>query len=545
MSTAYKALISYMSPTRVQIQAVVAIIAVIQLTLLVTFMMHTLMIPPDSAKHLQFAMLVLEGKTPYKDTVDMVSPMILYLNLIPAYLSRLIHIHPIQVFNVFIWILSCLSQALSVLIVFKSKIREKYLYSCILVANSALQLYFIKEFGQTEHLLLLFIVPYWLCRCMRWSGKKPSQGLSMTSGILAGVGFSLNPVFVIFFLGIELCFWLEKQKFDAFTGGEFASCCAVQFIYVAHLIILPDAVAEYYLGWILPLSLIDLWQWDDRLLYVEKTPDRRDLIYFCVLTITAGLALSRKSKLIIPSLVFSMLGFATYLIQGQMFTFQAMPMVFGAVFCLVVLIALSTSLVPFFEKLPVPQLLCLTALIGCSFFLYKQYLPVSKSQRLSLKGQNYVGSAPRCDLSNLSEFVDQRTSPGDTVLVLNDRVRPAYPLLLQLGLKPAGALLDYAPNRIYDTYSLRDPDQAIKKFVYYDNLTWDSLSMTINTKTPKLVLLDGETVEPLMVKHTVRDLLNQVYPPPSYADWAENQDKHPKFEHLSFHFPVAAFTRKF
>lgn len=544
MSTAYRALISYASPTRAQIQAVVAIVALIQLTILATFVMHTLMIPPDAAKHLQFAMLVLEGNKPYMDTVDMVSPMILYLSIIPAYISRLIHIHPIQVFNIFIWILSCLSQVLSISIVFKSRVREKYLFSCILVANAALQLYFIRDFGQAEHLLLLFMVPYWLCRFMRWSGKNPPQGLSMTAGIVAGLGFSLCPVFVLFFLGVELCFWLEKQKFEAFTGGEFAACCAIQFIYITHLIILPEAVAQNYLAWILPLSIIDYLQWDDRLLYVDKTPDRRDLIYFCAVIITAGLALSRKSKLIVPSLVFSMLGFATYLIQGTMFTFQAMPMVYGAVFCLVVIIALSTSLAPSFEKLPIPQSLCLIALIGCSFFLYKQYIPVSKSQRLSLKGQNYVGSAPRCDLSNLSEFVEQRTSPGDTVLVLNDRVRPAYPLLLQLGLKPAGTLLDYAPNRIYDTFSLRNQDEAIKKYCYFDNLTWDSLSMTINTKTPKLVLLDGESIEPLMVKHTVRDLLNNAYPPPAFADWAEHQDKHPQFEHLSFHFPLAAFTRK-
>lgn len=534
---------SYKSPSRQQTYAVIAVIAFIQITLLVTFIMHTLMIPPDSAKHLEFAMQVLSGKMPYKDIVDMVSPMMLYLNIIPAYISKLIHIHPITVFNISVWVLSCVSQALACSIVLKSHVREKYLLCCILIANSAMQLFFISEFGQIEHLFLLFTVPYFLSRYLRWSGKKPPQGLSMTSGVLAGIGFSLCPIFVIFFLGIEICFWLEKQKFDAFTGGEFAACCAIQFIYVAHLIILPDSMAQNYLGWILPLSILDWWQWDDRLLYVEKTPDRRDLIYITALAITAGLALSRKAKVLAPCLVFTMLGIATYLIQGKMFTFQAMPMIWGAGFCLIVLVAIALTLLPQLIKLAAPQYLGTLALILCAIFLYKQYLPVSKCERLDLKPQDYWGTAPRCDLSILSEFVEHETKAGDEVLIINDRVRPAYPLILQLGLKPVGPMLDYAPNLIYDVFCQRYSDEAIKKYCYFDNLTWDELAVIIKTRPPKLVLLDNESMEPLLVKHTVRDMLNKSYPPPGYADWKDHADKHPKYEHLSFHFPIAAFTR--
>ncbi len=528
-----------------QAQALIAAVVLIQLTLLFVFVMHTLMIPAEAAKHLNFAMIVLQGKMPYKDIVDMVSPMMLYIDVIPAYIAKITHIHPIFVYNIFVWILSCISQVLCLGLVLKSQTREKYFLSIVILANSLLQLFFLQEFGQIDHLFLLFTVPYWLSRFMRWKGQKPSQRFAMLAGVGAGIGFSLSFLYGFFFLLIEFCFWLERRKQDAFTGPEFACCCAIMLLYLGHMIVLPEAMASSYLGWILPITFVDYWLWDDRLTFVQKTPDRRDLIYIFAIISVLAIASSRRSSLVIPAVTFSVLGFGLYLIQGQMFTYQALPMMWGTGFALALLIAFAMTYLPNMDKLVKQVIVAPVVLIGCSIFLYFQYLPVSKSPRLDLTGQNCWGTAPKCDLSNLSEFFEANTRPGDRVLILNDRARPAYPLILQLGLKPAGAMLDYAPCRVYENYFASNNMAAITKFIYFENSVWEPLSSMLVFNPPKLVLYDEDAMNPLLAKHLLKKTLSDLYPEAVYADWSENIDKHPKFEYLSFRYPAAAHVRKY
>lgn len=525
-------------------QVLITAVVLIQLTLLCVFIMHTLMIPAEAAKHLNFAMIVLQGKMPYKDVVDMVSPMMLYIDVIPAYIAKFVHIHPIVVYNIFVWILSCISQVLCLGLVLKSQTREKYFLSAVVLANALLQLFFLQEFGQIDHLFLLFTTPYWLSRFMRWNSQKPAQSFAMFAGIGAGIGFSLSFLYSFFFLLIEFCFWIEKRRQEAFTGPEFACCCAIMLLYLGHMIILPEAMASGYLSWILPLTFVDYWLWDDRLTFVEKTPDRRDLIYIFAIVSVLAIASSRRSRLVIPAVTFSVLGFGLYLIQGQMFTYQALPMMWGVGFALALIIAFATTYLPDMSKLVKPTMVAPVVLISCLIFLYFQYLPVSKSARLDLTKQNCWGSAPKCDLSNMSEFFESKTKPGDSVLILNDRTRPAYPLILQLGLKPAGAMLDYAPSRIYENYFALDNMAAISKFIYFENLVWEPLSSMIVFKTPKLVLYDQDAMNPLLDKHLLKTTLTNIYPDAVYADWSENIDKHPKFEYLSFRFPAAVHVRK-
>lgn len=527
-----------------QSHALIAAVALVQLTLLLVFLMHTLMIPAEAAKHLNFAMIVLQGKMPYKDVVDMVSPMMLYLDLIPAYIAKITHIHPILVFNIFVWILSCASQVLCLGLLLKSQTREKYFLATVILANSLLQLFFLKEFGQIDHLFLLFTVPYWLSRAMRWNGQKPSQSFAMIAGVSAGVGFSLSFLYAFYFLLIEFCFWLEKRKSDAFMGSEFTCCCAIILLYVGHMIILPEAMASGYLSWILPLTFIDYWQWDERLTFVEKTPDRRDLVYLFAIISVLAIASSRRSKLIIPAVTFSVLGFGLYLVQGQMFTYQALPMMWGTGFTLALLIAFIATYLPDMSKLIKLSIVAPIVLIACSIFLYFQYLPVSKSERISLAEQNCLGTAPKCDLSNMSEFFESNTKPGDYVLILNDRTRPAYPLILQLGLKPAGIMLDYAPCRIYENYFATNNMAAIQKFIFFENQVWETLSSMLVFNSPKVVLYDDDAMSPLLNKHLLKTTLSKVYPDAIYVDWNDKIDKHPKFEYLSFRYPLAALVRK-
>lgn len=528
-----------------QSQALIAAVVVVQLTLLIVFLMHTLLIPAEAAKHLNFAMIVLEGKMPYKDVVDMVSPMMLYIDVIPAYIAKITHFHPIFVFNIFVWILSCASQVLCLGLVLKSQTREKYFLAIVILANSLLQLFFIQEFGQIDHLFLLFTVPYWLCRAMRWNGQKPPQYFAMIAGVSAGVGFSLSFLYAFYFVLIEFCFWLEKRKQEAFLGSEFPCCCAIILLYIGHMIILPEAMASGYLSWILPLTFIDYWQWDNRLTFMEKTPDRRDLVYMFAIISVLAIASSRRSKFIIPAFTFSVLGFGLYIIQGQMFTYQALPMMWGTGFALALLIAASATYLPDISKFIKASIVAPMVLIVCSLFLYFQYLPVSKSERLSLAEQNCWGSAPKCDLSNMSEFFESNTKPGDYVLILNDRTRPAYPLILQLGLNPAGIMLDYAPCRIYENYFDSNNMAAIQKFIFFENQVWEPLSPMLVFNSPKVVLYDDDAMSPLLNKHLLKTTISNNYPEAVYVDWNEKIDKHPKFEYLSFRYPAAAHVRKY
>ena len=522
---------------------VCAILSVIVLHLL----LHPVLIPAEAAMHLEAGRLLAQGKVPYVDFFETAAPMLIYLNAVPSIVSDFLPLHPIQVFNLFVFFTLCLSIAGTAYILFSCRSRDQAVYPYLLIGFAATNLVFIGEFGQAEHLMVMLTLPYIVFRYLRWSDRATSDRAGVVAGAFAAVGFLLKPIFLLLLVGLELCWWLNRPRKYPLVAPEITSLAAVMSIYFFHLFILPTEMQNRYVNWAFPAILYDYRLWDTRLIYMDKTPDRRDLLYFMVLVSILSLAARKWCSLLPTFVLMAVLGFGLFFIPGKMLTFEALPMVYGASIAASLLVGVVLNYLAgmkagggVYKVLSRPVAYGAAILIVCSMGIM-EFQKINGVNYLDLRPLGYVGSTPKDDLANFSELLIKETNPEDQVLVISDRVRPAFPLLLQLNRKPGARLLNADIMRVFHNIEEQTDETTYNKVVYANSLLYEELIDDIDKRQPKLIMLEEEALGPLLEQREVKLKIQELYEPIGMADYEENKAKHPRFEYLGFRSPLQVF----
>jgi len=530
--------------------ATIATVLAILLVILAHIFLHPLLIPAEAAVHLQGALLMVNGQLPYADFFVLSSPAMLYLLFIPAAVSELTSIHPILVFNLFVFVILMLSLVGCKAVLLDHKSRDQASAPYFLICFAALSLFFISEFGQAHHLLMLLTIPYFLCRKASFCGQILGPRLLVACGVAAGIGFSLEPIFALLFIATELVWWVEKQCLKPFSSYDFTSCALVLAIYLSHFIMIPASMSSLYAALALPLVMYDYKHWWDILSYVDKTPDRRDLVYFMIVAVTVALGLRKWCSLIVPMVVIAVASFGIFIFEGHMLTFQAIPFVYGAALAAApALGAVLNWITGTMNRSLLPRAIAVAAGVAATGALFYQSSQLSGVEYLSLSDQDYQvypGSAPKSDLADFAEQILKETRPGDRVLVLNPRARPAYPLLLQLGRKPASCgLLTAEPLSIAERIMPLEPPESAGPLGYHMDMVLEKLDKDLSGRDrPELVLYDQETMGVILENHGLKDKILKYYAPIEMADWNLDKGVHPAIEYLGFKYPLNVLKLK-
>lgn len=202
-------------------------------------------------------------------------PLILYL-LLPAVLT--IHhfsLAFIGAIKSYIFLLSLISLAANVFLLNKIFLPKDQRISQSFFAILA-ALFFIlpmEEFGQREHIAILFIMPYILLAVIRKANTSSMNDLTATLiGVFASLGFCLKPFFIIPFLLIELYVkrWYARPELYPFIITPIIYTFSVILFFPDYFsTVMPYATRLYYLGYGEPF-----WQ-------VVTAP----LVLFCLLTL--------------------------------------------------------------------------------------------------------------------------------------------------------------------------------------------------------------------------------------------------------------------
>ncbi|MCA9805552.1 MAG: hypothetical protein KC777_26460 [Cyanobacteria bacterium HKST-UBA02] len=533
--------------------ATIATVLAILLVILAHILLHPLLIPAEAAVHLQGALLMVNGKLPYADFFVLSSPAMLYLLFIPAAASELTNVHPILVFNLFVFVVLLLSLIGCKSVLLDNKSRDQASAPYFLICFAALSLVFISEFGQAHHLLMLLTIPYFLCRKASFCGQILGPRLLAACGVAAGIGFSLEPIFALLFVATELVWWVEKQSLKPFSSLDFTSCSLVLAIYLSHFIMIPAPMSSLYAALALPLVMYDYKHWWDILSYVDKTPDRRDLVYFMIVAVTVALGLRKWCSLIVPMVVIAVASFGIFIFEGHMLTFQALPFVYGAALAgslalgvVINWMAGTRVLAKAMSKSLLPRAIAVVAGLAAVGAILYQSSQLSGVEYLSLSDQGYPGSAPKSDLADFAEQILKETRPGDRVLVLNPRARPAYPLLLQLGRKPASSgLLTAEPLSISKRILPLEPPESAGPLGYHMDMVLENINKDLSGRDrPKLVIYDQETMGVILENDGLKDKILKYYAPIEMADWNLDKGVHPSIEYLGFKYPLNVLKLK-
>ena len=209
----------------------------------------------DVALYLQCGNLLLSGELPYVDIMDTNPPMIMYLNVIPAYLASLTHVSVIYLFLLLVFGLLVFSAVSLKRLLLRSPLAVNLLLvETIVIFWIAYSLFcrWINDFGQREHLFTLFYLPFFLLRWSRYEGGAVTRKEALLLGSTAGVMACLKPYFLLVAAAPEIYWLLSKRKIGNIFKPETFVFSGAVVLYTLHFLFLPPAVKEAFFGVLIP-----------------------------------------------------------------------------------------------------------------------------------------------------------------------------------------------------------------------------------------------------------------------------------------------------
>ena len=105
------------------------------------------------------------------------------------------------------------------------------------------------DFGQREHFLLIFMMPYLFAAVLTAQGKPIHPGLAVLIGVMAGFGFGLKPFFLPALVFVELYLIFARRSIMSCFRIESVICASMLLIYLAYIFL----VHPNYIHIMLPL----------------------------------------------------------------------------------------------------------------------------------------------------------------------------------------------------------------------------------------------------------------------------------------------------
>ncbi len=324
--------------------------------------------------------------------------------------------------------------------------------------------------------------------------------------------------------------------------------CLSAFVVIGLNVVVAFLLGEHYVQFVLPIVYYDYKHWDERLIYVFKTPDRRDLVYLMVALTTLTLAFKKRCSLIPPLIAFSIVGFGVWIIPGEAFTHQSFLMLYGCITAgALALGSLLNQLAQFLNRwIPIFSNISRAVTIACiAGLLITCYYLVE-----SLDGQafidftqlNYIGGvSPRKDLGDFSEMLEIQTLPEDKVIFLSDKDRPASPVMVQMNRQPGSYLLTGTPMRVIRRILEREPVEVSKHFIKYKDEMYGRLASDIKKNHPKLIVVDFDSVGDLLEINQVMAAMGAEYGTVGTVVFGTFEKLHPHKEYLGFQNPFQVY----
>ncbi|CAN5371099.1 hypothetical protein BH10CYA1_BH10CYA1_20110 [soil metagenome] len=380
----------------------------------------------DCAMYVDAGRLVLQGKVPYVDFIDLNPPLIFYISAIPAYMSQLSNIDLDKCFSSFICLIGLLSWLLIYGIARGFRGTESNFIGPILFGLAAFNFCVGEwgEFGQRQHLVAMAIVPFIILRWLRSQNAVVCPWLAMTAGLFLGLGLDLVPQYVLVPLAFECCLHGKKLNLRRFLSPEIFATIFCGIAYGALILLLPKPAIDAFTGRWMPLTAQGYAAYNASWEAFTTFPF---LIGCLPLFFTASfMAHKDKCSLSLPLFVFCASAYIAAVVQCKGWFNHYLPLFVGSILFVCVQVEARSSGM----KRPTPahfRLFTATAL-----------LVICAAPSIIIRE---TIAYPQGELETLK----RETQPGDAIMVLSTAVPDIYPPLLLAKCVNGSRYLFYFP----------------------------------------------------------------------------------------------------
>lgn len=233
------------------------LVSLLSIYILAWILQTNLFLNWDVSQLLQVTRFMMDGGRYGIDYLTPNPPMILYLSVIPLLASQLFSISIVLTFQLYVFVLATISLCFCSVLIKKIVDPADGFIAYIFLMSLALAFLIVPayNFGQRDHLLVIFSMPYFLVVVSRLQGRDVGVGLAVVVGLFASLGFSLKPHFLITLFLIEAYYTFCKKNLLASVRPETVSLFSVIAVYsITTWIFYPEFfqlivpfIAKYYI----------------------------------------------------------------------------------------------------------------------------------------------------------------------------------------------------------------------------------------------------------------------------------------------------------
>lgn len=478
----------------------------------------------DTAVLLYIAKAWLGGGQLYVDMIDINTPLVFVLHLLPEALAAVTGI-PGTTLLIALLGVGIAGSFLTCRWVLAASLDPAHATADALLPLLLLFLLIVypnNMFAQREHIMLVLVIPYLLVASGRADGEKLSTQLKIVTGLLAGFGFAMKPYFLGMPLFIELYvlsqIGLRRSLADPAPWAVFAVC-------VAHALFAVIVTPEYFTV-ALPLasafySEVSQWSMIDLALSANLGPPT---VILPLLGIAAFLAV--RSHLARVIFLAALGGLISAYAQGKGWPYHALPAQALTLLLAGVIIAHVMDHVVWPKRGDNrPARLFAAALMLLVFY------QESLHSRPFFKQLDYRGS----ELQRLKQIVKQEIR-GDRILVLSPGIYPHFPMINYLDLRMTMRfesmwLLQGAYASCEELAPLYNPREAMERA---EAFVFRSVAEDFYRKKPSLLIIDNVAGIP-RCQGEAFDYLDYFSRNPLFAKRLEDYEKVIEFDRYSIY----------
>ena len=263
--------------------------------------------------------LMLEGQRFGVELFEPNLPVMWFLCLPAALAVEYLGIPEVTAIRAWIWTLAGLSLLVARACVLNSPERDHRFAAEFSAASLAACVLIEGSFGQREHLAFLLSLPYLFVVRLRYAEVQIPRVLAGLAGAMAGLAFSIKPVFVLVPATVELAIWIARCRRWRLLRVETIALAVAGIVAVALCI----ALAPDYLREVVPVTYATYWAYDVPTSWLFRDyPVAWSLFLGWAVAIVVNRELARSS---LPWFAVFCAWTATYFIQGRAFDYHGFP----------------------------------------------------------------------------------------------------------------------------------------------------------------------------------------------------------------------------
>lgn len=208
----------------------------------------------------------LEGATLYVDVIEVNPPLIIFISCIPIWIADLTGISEVFWYKI-VTLLTIVAVLCLVFQLLRTLFQNRRPILCLFFITVLLYLLTLpqfKLFGQREHFIVIFSLPYVVLCAIRISGASISFSSSLFSGVLGGLAIALKPYHIITFFLLELLVLCYHRRLFWFLRTEVFAVAITGLCYVAATYVL----TPHYFTDTIPMAVNMYWAYQDPFLQV-------------------------------------------------------------------------------------------------------------------------------------------------------------------------------------------------------------------------------------------------------------------------------------